>query len=82
MTYSKPILGCVNSGNDLQNVINEANAGLIVDSSDNLGFYQAAKILIESPSLPLEMGRNGKKLLSNLFSVENACKQIEKALTQ
>ena len=82
MTYSKPILGCVNSGNDLKNVINEANAGLIVDSKDNYGFLLAAKSLIESESLRAEMGLNGKNLLSNLFSVENACKQIEKALTQ
>lgn len=80
MSYSKPILGCVNYGNDLKDVINEANAGIIVDSNDISSFFLAAKSLIESESKRINMGKNGKKLLSSLFSVESACLQIVKSL--
>ena len=35
MSYSKPILGCVNAGNDLADVVNSAKAGIVVDSNDS-----------------------------------------------
>ncbi len=35
MSYSKPILGCVNAGNDLADVVNSAKAGIVVDSNDD-----------------------------------------------
>ena len=76
MSYSKPILGCVNDGNDLADVVNSAKAGIVVTSKDELGLYEAAKTLIDSKSIRNKMGVNGRELLLNKFSVETISKQI------
>lgn len=76
MSYSKPILGCVNTGNDLAEVVNLAKAGIIVDSNDSFGLYESAKILIDSESVRNKMGMNGRELLINKFSVKSISKQI------
>jgi glycosyltransferase involved in cell wall biosynthesis len=80
MAYSKPILGCVNSGNDLMDIVNKNKAGIVVESNSEDELYQAAKTLIDSEKIRKEMGSNGRLLLSRQFSVESACLQIEKAL--
>lgn len=80
MACSKPILGCVNSGNDLMEIVNKAKAGIVVESNSEDELYQAAKFLIDSEIIRKEMGSNGRLLLSRQFSVESACLQIEKAL--
>ncbi len=80
MAYSKPILGCVNSGNDLKMIVNDARAGIITNGTNRDDLYEAAVSLTESESLRKEMGRNGRKLLSTKFSVKSAALQIEKAL--
>ena len=76
MSYSKPILGCVNNGNDLADVVNSAKAGIVVNSNDELGLYKAAKILIDSKSIRNKMGKNGRDLLLSQFSVKSISKQI------
>ena len=80
MAYSKPILGCVNIGNDLKEIVNDSGSGFIVDSESETELYISAIQLIESEELRVQMGKNGKQLLTNLFSVENACMQIERTL--
>ena len=80
MSYSKPILGCVNSGNDLADIVNSAKAGIIVNSNDELGLFEAAKILIDSKSIRNKMGKNGRELLLDQFSVKSISKQIVKNL--
>lgn len=79
MGYSKPILGCVNEGNDLKEIINRSEAGFVLDSNDAEGLYNAAKRLIDFEELRKKMGENGKDLLAKQFSVKSACLQIEKA---
>jgi glycosyltransferase involved in cell wall biosynthesis len=76
MSYSKPILGCVNDGNDLADVVNSTKAGIVVCSNDKLGLYKAAKVLIDSKSVRNKMGENGRDLLLNQFSVKSVSKQI------
>ena len=76
MSYSKPILGCVNAGNDLADVVNSTKAGIVVDSNDFFGLYEAAKILIDSESIRNKMGTNARELLLNKFSVKSISKQI------
>jgi glycosyltransferase involved in cell wall biosynthesis len=80
MAYSKPILGCVNRGNDLLDIVNKAKAGIVVESDSENELYSAAKTLIDSDKARKEMGLNGRQLLSTQFSVKNTCWQIEKAL--
>lgn len=76
MEYSKPILGSVNAGNDLKEIVNNADAGFIYDSGDDNSLYEAALSLIESEQLRNKMGENARKLLMKQFSVEQACSQI------
>jgi glycosyltransferase involved in cell wall biosynthesis len=80
MAYAKPILGCVNAGNDLKEVVNEAGAGFVVDATDSEGLYEAAVKMVASKELRDTMGLKGTALLQERFSVENAVKQILKAL--
>jgi len=82
MGYSKPILGCVNQGNDLKEIVNNARAGIIVNSVDSDNLFVAAQNLVESELLRTEMGLNGRRLLSEQFSISHACKQIETALKE
>jgi glycosyltransferase involved in cell wall biosynthesis len=73
-------LGCANKGNDLKEIVNKAKAGIVVDSNSTDELFEAAKILVDSEFERKKMGSNGRKLLSDQFSVENACIRIEKAL--
>ncbi len=76
MTYSKPILGSVNKGNDLKDLINNSNSGYVFINGDDTSLYEAANRLAGSETLRREMGENGNKLLKSVFSVEKACNQI------
>ncbi|MBA4408489.1 MAG: glycosyltransferase WbuB [Odoribacter sp.] len=76
MEYSKPILGSVNVGNDLKEIINKAEAGFIYDNGEDEALYEAALSLIESEKLRNNIGENARKLLIEKFSVEQACTQI------
>ncbi len=80
MGYSKPILGCVNPGNDLKEIINTAKAGFVVDSGNDEALYSAAKQLLESDELRVATGNNGKQLLANQFSIESTTTQIVNTL--
>lgn len=76
MAYSKPILGCVNHGNDLKDIVNNANAGIVIDSGDEDGLARAARLLIEDEKSRLAMGLNARKLLLQEFSVQGTCTHI------
>lgn len=75
MCESKPILGSINPNNDLKEVIEEANAGLIsINGEDEILFDSAKKLLDDRTRL--EIGNNTNLLLKNNFSVQSAVKKI------
>ena len=76
MAFEKPIIGCVNEGNDLADIVNSAKAGVIVNSLDEIGLFNAAKKLIDSKAIRAKYGKNGKTLLADKFSVNTASIQI------
>ena len=80
MDYEKPILGCVNEGNDLMDIINKNKAGFVLKTGDTEGMLSYALNLINDKELRDKMGINGKKLLEKKFSVLSASKQIENFL--
>lgn len=82
MAYGIPVLGCVNRGNDLKEIVNNASAGYVLESGDEDGLYEAALRLVSSAEMRSEMGENGKKLLHNNFSVLSAYRQIVKTLNR
>tara|TARA_B100000963_G_scaffold359192_1_gene385780 strand:+ start:16039 stop:17247 length:1209 start_codon:yes stop_codon:yes gene_type:complete len=72
----KPILGSVNIGNDLLNIINDSNSGFVFKNGDDNLLKQAAKNLTDSPELRKKISNNGINLLRQKFSVNIAAKKI------
>jgi glycosyltransferase involved in cell wall biosynthesis len=80
MASSKPILGSVNAGNDLKGIVNNAEAGFIFDNGEDEALYTAAVELIDSLELRTRTGKNGKQLLKDQFSIEQACSHVEECI--
>lgn len=80
MANAIPILGSVNCNNDLQEVVNNSNAGIIRINGEDEKLLQAAKILCRDPALRHSLGESALLLLKHEFSVENAARQIISAV--
>ena len=78
MVQGKPILGSINPNNDLENILGKSGAGLITINGDDNGFLKNALKLLRDDKMRATMGRNSKKLLKDLFSVEQAVDKILK----
>ena len=76
MVQEKPILGSVNPDNDLQEVIENAKAGLVTVNGDDAALLSNALSLLHDPVLRATMGANAKQLLSDVFSVQAAANSI------
>ena len=76
MTESLPILGSVNKGNDVIDLINDNKAGQVFENGQDDKLVKAAKSLVLSESLRKEYGVNSRKVLENFFSVETAVKHL------
>lgn len=75
MLQGKPILGSVNSGNDLQEVIHSGNAGFVSISGEDDLFFQNATLLLDKKTRD-RVGKNSKRLLIQKFSVDSAVNTI------
>ena len=76
MYNAKPILASINQGNDLQDILQTHEAGLVSHNGDDEVFYNHAMKLLRNPDLREQMGRNGRVLLERYFSVSRAASQI------
>ena len=76
MQFGVPILGSVNQGNDIREIIEKSQAGFISVNGDDESFQRNAITLLVDRKLREEMGANGRKLLMEYFSVEKASKQV------
>ncbi len=75
MVHSMPILGSINPGNDLKNIIDEYEAGYIsVNGEDDIFLNNAIELLTKTHRA--KIGENANKLLYDKFSVESATTQI------
>ena len=74
MQFGIPILGSVNAGNDIREIIEGPKAGLISINGDDDAFTANAMKLLENRKLRDKMGENGRKLLRRHFSIEQASK--------
>lgn len=82
MQNNLPILGSVNKGNDLAEVINCSRAGCVYDNGADDDLFKAAIRLATDTPYRLECGRNANKLLHKKFSVTSAVDNILKKLTK
>jgi glycosyltransferase involved in cell wall biosynthesis len=71
-----PILGSVNLGNDLIEIVTENDAGFVFVNGDDQLFLDAAEKLAKDSKLRALVGDKGTKLLQNFFSVQSATQQI------
>lgn len=71
-----PILGAVNSGNDLIEIVNEAGAGRVTVNGDYESFVHDAVFIYEDAAARQVMKSNAKALLARQFSVVAAADQI------
>ncbi|PJZ45654.1 glycosyltransferase WbuB [Leptospira brenneri] len=81
MQVGIPILGAVNEGNDLKNVIEDGNAGLVSLAGDHETLYQNALMFLDSKHRK-EMGKNARKLLDSTFSVSTTARKIMSVLNK
>lgn len=80
MVQSIPILGSVNFGNDLLEIVNSHNAGLITVNGDDEQLLNNALLLYQDTKLRSKVGRNAFSLLEHEFSVQSAGDSIIKRL--
>ncbi|MBD2785770.1 glycosyltransferase family 4 protein [Xenorhabdus sp. DI] len=76
MVNSIPILGSVNHGNDLMEIVNESGAGLIYINGDDEKLFNSAVDLLQNEELRRKIGKNAFNLLKDKFSVQSAAKNI------
>jgi O26-antigen biosynthesis N-acetyl-L-fucosamine transferase len=74
--WGLPVLASVNPGNDLFDLLNANRAGFCFVNGDHGNLVTAAQQLADNPGLRSEMGRNGRRLLEQTFSVLVAADQI------
>ena len=77
MKLKKPILGSVNKGNDIIDIINKSKAGLISINGEDEAFFNNATKMLLSPERSI-YSENSFKLISDKFSIENALDTILK----
>jgi glycosyltransferase involved in cell wall biosynthesis len=82
MQYSKPVLASLNEGNDLKQILDEAQAGFCVVNGDDEGLTNAALKLADDAQLRKRLGENSRQLLEKTFAVPSAADQILKALNE
>jgi glycosyltransferase involved in cell wall biosynthesis len=71
-----PILGSVNFGNDLIEIVTENNAGFVFVNGDDQSFFDTAEKLAKDSTLRTSIGKQGTTLLENVFSVQSAASTI------
>lgn len=76
MVQGKPILGSVNPGNDLKDVVENAGAGLVTVNGDDAGLLGNALQLLRDDAVRQAMGERSRQLLADTFSVESATRKI------
>lgn len=79
MVQELPILGSINAGNDLKEIVEEAGAGLVTVNGEDEVLYANALQLLHDEEYRKQMGMDARKLLESTFSVEAAARQILKS---
>ena len=76
MYHSMPTLASINPGNDLKEILEKSNAGLVCINGEDSLLASYARKLAANSQLRREMGLNARALLESTFSVSRAAKQI------
>ncbi|MFA0518955.1 glycosyltransferase family 4 protein [Vibrio sp. 10N.222.55.E8] len=82
MVQSLPILGSVNKGNDLMDLVNANHSGLISVNGDDDFFFENASKLQSDAELRKSIGDSGYQLLKKEFAVGNIARSIVESLSR
>lgn len=76
MYLGKPMLASINPGNDLKEMLEDKEAGLVCINGEDDIFAGYAKRLVSDENLRHQLGKNARALLEEKFSVSRAASQI------
>ena len=76
MNASLPVLGMVNNGNDLIDLIDSEEAGCVFDYEHQQQFLESARSLATDVSMRQKVGAAGNRFLAKYFSVQAAADQV------
>ena len=76
LAVSMPVLASVNPGNDLRDILEQHEAGLVCENGEDETLLKNALRLVRDPELRQRLGRNGRQLLESVFSVSHAADRI------
>jgi glycosyltransferase involved in cell wall biosynthesis len=76
MYHAKPILASINFGNDLKEMLEDKEAGLVCINGEDDIFASYARRLVADENLRFQLGFNGRSLLEDTFSVSKAADKI------
>jgi glycosyltransferase involved in cell wall biosynthesis len=76
MEAQLPVLGIVNKENDLIELVNVNDGGMIFDHNNKEAFYEAALRLATDAPFRISLGRSGNEFLKKFFSAERAVDSI------
>lgn len=76
MQLAKPILGSVNKNNEIIQMIEKNNIGLVSFASDEIEFNKNLETMITNESMRKEQGKNAIKLFNSKFTVYVAVAKI------
>jgi glycosyltransferase involved in cell wall biosynthesis len=76
MDRGKPILASINPGNDLGELLEKHEAGLVCINGEDDRFERLARRLLTDRELRSRLGRNARALLEDCFSARRAARQI------
>ncbi|MCX5847532.1 MAG: glycosyltransferase family 4 protein [Deltaproteobacteria bacterium] len=76
MYHSMPILASVNPGNDLKEILEGQQSGLVCMNGEDDLFAAYARRLVRDENYRRQLGKNSRTLLENSFSVSRAAGQI------
>ncbi|PKN76281.1 MAG: glycosyltransferase WbuB [Deltaproteobacteria bacterium HGW-Deltaproteobacteria-10] len=76
MYHSMPILASTNPGNDLKEILEDQQAGLVCINGEDDLFAAHARRLVRDENYRRRLGKNARTLLESTFSVSRAAGQI------
>ena len=76
MYHAMPILASINPGNDLKEILEGQQAGLVCMNGEDELFAAHARRLVRDENCRRQLGKNSRTLLENTFSVSRAAGQI------
>ncbi|PKN70949.1 MAG: glycosyltransferase WbuB [Deltaproteobacteria bacterium HGW-Deltaproteobacteria-12] len=71
-----PVLASINPGNDLKDILEDHQAGMVCINGEDEQLAVCAKTMLMDAELRRQMGFNAHKLLESTFSVSRAAQQI------